>query len=167
MAWRVTSRNTLPTKENNAPMVATLQEILLAPDAKPQVTADCMTLIQQEVSAKSGVSGTAVKLAYKAVNAVASGYVRSMVETLLPDMIDRLEPYWADFSTSGAGDFGDYLVKRGDEVSEALLSVTDERAAAAERPAVVKAYRSVRGSAAKHVTAALPAVGALVQKYAG
>ena len=166
MAWRVTSRNTLLTKENNAPMVATLQETLLAPETKPHVTADCMTLIQQEVSAKSGVSGTTVKLAYKTVNAFASGYVQSMVETLLPDMIDRLEPYWADFTASGAGDFGDYLVKRGDEVSEALLSVTDARAAASDRPTIIKAYRSVRGSAAKHVTGALPAVGALVQKYA-
>ena len=148
-------------------MTATLHEILLAPETKPQVTADCMTLIKQEVSAKSGVSGTTVKLAYKTVNAFASGYVQSMVETLLPDMIDKLEPYWADFSASGAGDFGDYLVKRGDEVSEALLSVTDARAAASDRPTIIKAYRSVRGNAAKHVTAALPAVGALVQKYAG
>src|SRR6201995_677319 len=113
MAWRVTSRNTLPTKENNAPMVATLQEILLAPDTKPQVTADCMTLIQQEVSAKSGGSGTTVKLAYKTVNAFASGYVQSMGGALLPDLIERLEPYWTEFSTSGAGALGDYLVKRG------------------------------------------------------
>ena len=148
-------------------MVATLQEILLNPDTKPQVTADCLTLIQQEVSAKSGVSGTAVKLAYKTVNAFASGYVHSMVETLLPDMIARLEPYWADFITSGAGDFGDYLVKRGDEVSEALLSVTDAYAATGTRPVILKAYRTVRGGAAKHVTAALPNLGAMVQKYAG
>ena len=148
-------------------MAATLQEILLTPDTKPQVTADCLTLIQQEVSAKSGVSGTTVKLAYKTVNAFASGYVQSMVGTLLPDMIVKLEPYWADFSASGAGDFGDYLVKRGDEVSESLLSVTDARAAASDRPTIIRAYRSVRGSAAKHVAAALPAVGALVQKYAG
>ncbi len=121
-------------------MAATLQEILLTPDTKPQVTADCLTLIQQEVSAKSGVSGTTVKLAYKTVNAFASGYVQSMVGTLLPDMIVKLEPYWADFSASGAGDFGDYLVKRGDEVSESLLSVTDARAAASERPALVQKY---------------------------
>ncbi len=148
-------------------MTATLHEILLAPDTKPQVTDDCMTLIKQEVSAKSGISGTTVKLAYKTVNAFASGYVQSMVETLLPDMIDKLEPYWADYRASGAGDFGDYLVKRGNEVSESLLSVTDARAAASERPTIIKAYRSVRGNAAKHVTTALPAVGALVQKYAG
>jgi hypothetical protein len=51
-------------------------------------------------------------------------------------------------------------------VSEALLSVTDARGAASERPTIVKAYNKVRPSAAKHVTAALPNVGALVQKYA-
>jgi hypothetical protein len=131
------------------------------------VIADCHALIEQELAGKSGISGSAVKLAYKTVSAFASGYVQSMVETLLPDMIVKLEPYWADFNASGAGDFGDYLVKRGDEVSGALLSVTDERAAASDRPTIIKAYRSVRGSAAKHVTAALPAVGALVQRYAG
>jgi hypothetical protein len=148
-------------------MAATLQEILLTPATRPQVTADCLTLIKREVSAKSGISGTAVKLAYKTVNAFASGYLQSMVEKLLPDMIAKLEPYWADFSASGASDFGDYLAKRGDEVSEALLSVTDARAQTSHRPTILKAYRSVRGGAAKHVTAALPAVGALVQKYAG
>ena len=147
-------------------MAATLQEILLAPDTRPQVTADCLTLIKQEVSAKSGISGATVKLAYKTVNAFASGYLQSMVDKLLPDMIAKLEPYWADFSASGASGFGDYLVKRGDEVSDALLSVTDERAAASSRPTIIKAYRSVRGGAAKHVTAALPAVGSLVEKYA-
>src|SRR5271167_3507207 len=108
-------------------MTATLQEILLAPDTQPQVTADCLTLIKQEVSAKSGVSGTAVKLAYKTVSTFASGYLQSMVETLIPDMADKLQPYWADFAGSGASEFGDYLVKRSDEVSEALLSVTDAR----------------------------------------
>ena len=148
-------------------MAATLQEILLTPDTQPQVTADCLTLIKQEVSAKSGVSGTAVKLAYKTVNAFASGYLQSMVETLLPEMVAKLEPYWADFNASGAAEFGDYLAKRGDEVSEALLEVTDGLAAESSRPTILKAYRSVRGGAAKHVTAALPAVGAVVQKYAG
>ena len=148
-------------------MAATLQEILLTPDTRPQVTADCLTLIKQEVSGKSGISGTAVKLAYKTVSTFASGYLQSMVEKLLPDMIAKLEPYWADFNASGASGFGDYLAKRGDEVSEALLSVTDARAQTSERPTILKAYRTVRGGAAKHVKAALPAVGALVQKYAG
>lgn len=147
-------------------MAATLQEILLTPDAWPHVIADCQKLIQQEVSGKSGVSGTAVKLAYKTANTFASGYLQSTVESLLPDLVTQLEPYWEDFSASGASGFGDYLVKRGDEVSEALLSVSDARAKMSDRPVIIKAYGAVRGGAAKHVMAALPNVGSLVQKYA-
>ena len=148
-------------------MAATLHQILLAPDTRPQVIADCYALIEQEISGKSGISGTAVKLAYKTVSTFASGYLQSMVESLIPDMADKLQPYWADFAGSGASDFGDYLVKRSDEVSEALLSVTDAYAATGTRPVILKAYRTVRGGAAKHVTAALPNLGSLVQKYAG
>jgi hypothetical protein len=148
-------------------MAATLHQILLAPDTQPKVVADCFTLIDQEVSDKSGISGNAVKLAYKTVNTFMPGHVRYMVESMLPQMVDKLEPYWADFSTSGSSGFGDYLAKRGEEVSEALLSVTDDRCAASNRPTVIKAYKAVRGSASKHIQAALPRLGDLVQKYAG
>jgi hypothetical protein len=147
-------------------MAATLQEILLAPATQPKVIVDCYMLIEQAVAEKSGVSGTAVKLAYKTVNTFLPGHVHHMVESLLPEMVDKLEPYWADFSTSGSSEFGDYLAKRGGEVSAALLAVTDVRAAASGRPAVVKAYRTVRGNAVKNVEAALPHVGDLVLKYA-
>jgi hypothetical protein len=148
-------------------MAATLQEILLAPDTQPQVMADCYTLIEQELSDKSGMSGTAVKLAYKTVNTFMPGHVHHMVEILLPDMLAQLEPFWVDFCASGSSGFGDYLVKRSDEVTQALLSVSDARAAGSGRPTVVRAYGSVRGSAAKHIGAALPRVGDLVLKYAG
>jgi hypothetical protein len=148
-------------------MAATLPEILLAPGTQPQVVADCYELIEQEVSDKSGISGTAVKLAYKTVTAFAPGHIRYMVESLLPDLADKLQPYWADFRASGSSEFSDYLVKRSDEVAEALVSVTDARAEASDRPTIVKAYRTVRGGATKQVVAALPRVGDLVMKYAG
>jgi hypothetical protein len=148
-------------------MAATLQEILLAPDTQPQVLADCYALIDQELSDKSGISGAAVKLAYKTVNTFMPGHVQHMVEILLPDMLAQLEPFWVDFSASGSSGFGDYLVKRSDEVTQALLSVSDARAAGSGRPTVVRAYGSVRGSAVKHIQAALPRVGDLVLKYAG
>ena len=148
-------------------MAATLQQILLAPDVRPQVVADCNALIEHEVSEKSGMSGTALKVAYKTATTFAPGHVRHILETLLPKMADNLQPFWADFSASGGADFGDYLAKRGDEVAEAMLAVTDARAAASGRPVIVKAYRSVRGGAGKHIQAALPQVGELVRKYAG
>ena len=147
-------------------MPATLQETLLAPETRPHVIDDCQALIEQQVSDVSGISGAAVKIAYKTVSAFKPGYIRHMVEVLVPEMVEKLEPFWADFGTSGGAEFGDYLAKRGDEVSEALLSITDQRAADSDKATVVKAYNRVRPSAARHITAALPAVGALVQKYA-
>jgi hypothetical protein len=146
--------------------MATLQEILLAPDTKPHVLADCKQLIDQEVATKSGVSGTAVKLAYKTVNTFASGYLQNTLEDQLPDMAAALDPYWADFRASGAADFGDYLAKRGDEVADALLAVTDARAAGSTRPTILRAYKTVRGGASKHIVTALPNLGAMIQKYA-
>jgi hypothetical protein len=148
-------------------MAATLQEILLAPDTKPHVVDDCYALIQEELAEKSGISAAALKLAYKAATTFAPGHVRHMVGKLLPRMVEELEPFWAEFNAAGGTEFGDYLAKRGDEVAEALLRVTDDRAAASSRPVIIKAYRSVRPGAAKHVKAALPQVGDLVLKYTG
>ena len=147
-------------------MAPTLNQILLAPDVQPNVVADCLTLIDQEVAGKSGVSAVAVKLAYKTAKTFAKGYLKSTVESLLPDLVTELEPYWTDFAASGASGFGDYLAKRGDQVAEALLSVSDARAKMSDRPVIIKAYGTVRGGAAKHIVAALPSVGALVEKYA-
>jgi hypothetical protein len=147
-------------------MAATLHQILLAPDTRPQVLVDCYALVEQEISDQSGFVGAGVKLAYKTVNTFMPGHVRHMVEVLLPDLVDKLQPFWADFGESGSSEFGDYLVKRGEEVSQALLEVTDARAAASGRPTVVRAYKTVRGGATKHIEAALPRLGDLVLAYA-
>jgi hypothetical protein len=146
--------------------MATLSDALLRPDVFPHVIADCHGLVDQEVSAKSGLSGTALKVAYKAVKSFAPGYYENAVTNMVPLLVDRLEPYWTNFVASGGGHFGDYLARRGEQVSESLLSVTDQMAGTSHRAMVVKAYNGVRGSAGKNIEAALPNLGALVQKYA-
>jgi hypothetical protein len=145
--------------------LATLQELLLTPENGPRLIADTQALVDNEIASK-GITATPLKAAYKAVTAFAPGYYQEAIGVMLPGMVYQLEPYWADFATSGGADFGDYLAKRGDEVSESLLAVTDEMAANSGRAAVVKAYQMVRGSAGKNITVALPALGAMVQKYA-
>ena len=144
-------------------MAETLQEILLAPDVRPNVVADGVTLVNEEVADK----GLIIKGAYKTVTAFASGIIHDAVETLLPDMLVKLQPFWAEFNANGGGNFGDFLVARGEDASEALLSVTDERAKNSERAPIRKAYNAVRPSGVKNVEAALPRLGALVQKHAG
>ncbi len=145
--------------------MATLQDLLLTPENSPRLTADTQALVDGEISSK-GITAAPLKGAYKVVTAFAPGYYQQVIEAMLPEMVHQLEPYWADFSTSGGADFGDYLAKRGPEVSEALLTVTDGMARNSGRAAVVKAYQMVRGGAGKNIETALPALGAMVQKYA-
>ena len=145
--------------------MATLQEQLLTPANAPTLIADTKALVESELASK-GITAAPLKAAYKAVTAFAPGYYEEAITAMLPGIVHQLEPYWADFKASGGAVFGDYLAKRGDEVSESLLVVTDEMAANSGRGAVVKAYQLVRGGASKNIEAALPALGALVQKYA-
>ena len=146
-------------------MAPTLQEMLLTPDVQPRVVADTQALVDQELASK-GIAATPLKVAYKGVTAFAPGYYQGIINTLLPGWVNALEPYWADFAASGGADFGDYLAKRPKEVSEALLAVTDAKGRESNRPTVVKLYNAVRGGATKHIEAALPNLGAMVQKYA-
>jgi hypothetical protein len=146
--------------------MATLHEMLLAPDVEPKVVTDVLALVDNELASKSGISGTAVKVAFKAITAFAPGYYQETVASMVPDMVDQLAPFWTDFQASGSADFGDYLAKRSDEVGPALLTVTDAMRDRSGRAAVVKAYSAVRNGAGKHIEAALPNLGAMVQKYA-
>ena len=57
-------------------MTATLSEALLEPDTRPLVVTDCEALIKNQVSGMSGISGAAIKVAYKTVNVFSADHVR-------------------------------------------------------------------------------------------
>jgi hypothetical protein len=147
-------------------VAVTLQEKLLTPIAQPQVVADTQALVEQELASKSGLSATGLKVAYKGITAFAPGYYQNIINILLPGWVEALEPYWADFNATGGSRFGDYLAKRPEEISEALLAVTDAKGRESGRPTIVRMYNAVRGGATKHIEAALPNLGAMVQRYA-
>ena len=70
----------------------TLQETLLAPDTRPHVIADCEVLVDREVADMSGVTGTAVRLAYKTVRTFDAGHIPAMIESILPNVAGALQP---------------------------------------------------------------------------
>ena len=144
-------------------MGQTLQESLLNPTNRPLVVKDCTQLIDEQV----GDSGLIVKGAYKVVTAFKSGIIHDAVDTLVDDFVARLEPFHNDFVGAGGGSFGDYLAGRGAEVANALMGVTDERAAQSDRATLKKAYEKVRPSGADNIEKALPKLGKIVEKYTG
>ena len=54
---------------------------------------------------------------------------------------------------------------RAGEVADALLAISDERAARAKNQGLKKAYEKLRPTGKKHVEAAVPRVGRLIAKY--
>jgi hypothetical protein len=115
-------------------------------------------VVDEEVAATHGLGGVAVKAAYAAVRRIDRGVVPRAVDEMLPDFAHVLDGFW----TGRADDFAAHLVSRGDEVAEALLSVTDAQSHHGHHAALAVVYRTLRGHAAGHVRAALPRLGGAV-----
>ena len=143
----------------------TLTEILLVPGNRPKVITDCVQLINEEVDSKGGLTGLAVKGAYALVKAVKPGFVTEAVDHMLDDFVKRLEPFWADAQAKNEP-IGPLLSARAPQVADALLAISDERAARSTNPNLKKAYEKLRPTGKKHVEQAVPRVGRLIGKYA-
>lgn len=148
----------------------TLSARLIDDKAKrPRILTDCERLIDDEVSSKGGLSGLAIKAAYKVVCAVKPGIIRESMDMLLDDFVKRLEPFYADHRKAGASpaQFGDSLNRRPGEVADALLGITDDRAKKAKNATLKGAYEKLRPQAKKHVEEAVPRVGRTLSPHLG
>ena len=105
-----------------------LNDILLVPGNRPKVVADCGKLIEEEVDSKGGLTGLAVKAAFAVVKAVKPGFVTEAVDHMLDDFVKRLEPFWADAQAKNEP-IGALMNARAAQVADALLTISDERAA--------------------------------------
>jgi hypothetical protein len=142
----------------------TLNEILLVPGNRPKLIADCVKVIEEEVDAKGGLTGLAVKAAFAVVKAVKPGFVPEAVDHMLNDFVTRLEPFWADAQARNEP-IGALMNGRAGQVADALLAISDERAARAQNQTLKKAYERLRPAGKKHVEAAVPRIGRLMAKY--
>ena len=143
----------------------TLVDILLEQSRRRQVVQDCVTLIDEEVAAKSGLSGLAIKGAYAVVKAVSPGVISEIADRLLEPFAQRLDPLFQEFGNGGKSGLEGFLAKHATRVANALLGVTDERAARASNATLKKAYEKLRPSGVKHVEAAVPGIARLLAKY--
>lgn len=144
--------------------MTTLRELLGGEPTRTAVVDDACQVLDQEVADKSGLSGAAVKAAYGVVKGIKAGFIREVVDALLDDFLDALEPLRAQADQQNTP-FGDYLRRDPDLVAEKLLAVTDRRAEQAQRAVVKKTYQRLRPSAKKHVTAAVPRLAQMVSRH--
>lgn len=145
-----------------------LRSLLEEPRQRESVVGDSVEVIEAEVKSKTGISGIAVKTAFGVVMAIKPGIIRESVDGLLDEFVEQVQPFYEQFQNEGepAGGLGAYLSARADTVAESLLAVTDRRAERARNKTLVKAYNKLRPKGKEHVVAAIPRVGAMLERQA-
>jgi len=143
----------------------TLTDILGSGPKRQQVVDDACRVLDDEVADKGGISGLAIKAAFGVVKGVKPGFVREVVDALLDDFLKCLDPLYQEAVSRGVKP-GAHLQANAGRVADALLAVTDGKAARAQRPLIKSTYEKLRPTAKKHVEAAAPRLAGLLDRHA-
>lgn len=150
---------------NGPHMAAPLKEQFSTPDKRNALVDDALQVLDLEVKDKSGLSGVAVKTAFKVVKGIQPGFLRNVVEGLLDDFLAKTDPLYQEALAAGLSP-GGLLEKEKARFASSLLSVTDGKAERAQSEVVKKTYRKLRPTAQKHVEAAAPRLAGLLDRHA-
>ncbi len=143
-----------------------LSQVLNDQAKKPAIVDDCCELIDSEVADKGGISGLAIKAGYKVVKGVKPGFVKQVVSDLLPEFGEALDPIFEEAKTDSKP-VADFFVSNSARVADALLAITDAKAAKSKSGLVKGTYEKLRSTAKKNVEAAVPRLGKMIEKHAG
>jgi hypothetical protein len=144
--------------------VTSLKERLGQPPQRKAVVIDASQVLDQEVADKSGLTGIAIKGAFAVVKGIKPGFVDEVVDGLLDDFLDALNPIY-DEAVEKKEPPGRYLAANGERAADALLAITDARAARSTRAVIQKTYSKLRPTAKKHVASAAPRLGAMLDRH--
>lgn len=121
---------------------------------------DATRLVETEVESRSGVTGLAIKGAYRVARALRADFLGAALERLLPTFTRALDPI---ASEKGPGQpFEDLFSRRADEVAGALLRATDEKVASSSTSSLRAAYQKASPLAKRIVAQAAPRIGRLL-----
>lgn len=142
----------------------TLRDQVQDEETQASIAADCAQLMDKQVAAKKGMSGLAIKTAYKALKGIGPGYIPRALKSLVPQALDALDPMWAAGLQSG--DPVGHLSQNSAETADVLLGVTDHKLSVAKNKIVIATYKKVRKSVKGDVEAAVPGLAEILGNYA-
>src|SRR5262245_15574405 len=99
--------------------MSTLVEQIGQAPKRQSVIEDCVGLIDAQVKQK----GFMIKSAYATIKAIKKRFVPEVVDALLDDWLNKLQPHFDKWSAEKKSSLSDFLVARSDDVAEDLLSV--------------------------------------------
>lgn len=124
------------------------------------LVADCTRLMDEQVAAKNGISGFALKAAYGVVKGVEPSYISGAIQRLLPDALAALDPMWDEGVQSG--DPVQHLIQNRSRTADMLLSITDAKIEKAKNGVVRSSYGKLRKSVKSDVEEAVPSLAKIL-----
>ncbi len=130
---------------------------------RDRIVSDCTHLINDQVAAKGGISGMALKATYSVVKSVGGDYIPGAINRLLPEAMAALEPIWNEGEATGNP--VSYLSEHSDRTADILLSTTDARIARNGGGIISTSYHKLRKSVKQDVVIAVPKLAQIIGKH--
>ena len=140
-------------------------DVLLDATRRGEFVRDISGILEAEVNDKKGLSGLAVKAAFKTVKAVKPNMLESVLDVLFTEFVEALAPIYGLYEQDSENDLFVYFTGRSGQVADALLSITDRRAQRSKLKTLVKAYEKLRPQGTKYVAESVPRLSRLLQSY--
>jgi len=141
-----------------------LSALLEDPTKRDAIIADAMNEVDAEVAGIGGIKGKAIGAGYQGVQKLRPGFLQSNLERLLPKFAPALDPHVETGRASG--DLPGHFTANADTIADEMLAVTDERAASSNNKSAASIYNKLRKGAKDRVVAAMPRIGAFVDRHA-
>jgi len=141
----------------------TLTAVLADPERRAAVVRDAARIVDEEVGARRGMQGVALRAGYAAFRRLRPGIVPLAIDRVLPLFAPIIDRHWEAALASGDPDA--WFRREAESVADGLLTVTDQLSRRTTNPVALGLYRSLRGQARPHVAAGVVRLPAFLEKH--
>jgi hypothetical protein len=149
--------------------MSSLKDRLGQEPLRAKVIADCVAQAiiagEQPIDAQVKHKGFVIKAAYATIKTIKRRFVPEVVDGLLNEWLDKIQPHYDRWEAAKPSSFADYVIARSDDVAEDLLTVTDSRAQKTTHTRAKKMYEKMRPAAKKDVIEAMPELSRMIERH--
>ncbi len=145
----------------------TLYDLLIAPSLQRRhIINDGAALVRSRVSQMTGLKGMALKGGLKTLEKAVPGAVDNILDRLLDEGIEQLEPlYKAHVTRVGeVAGFGRILEENKDQITDGWLKIIDRKAERVTQKQLRGLYKSIRPKGHGYIVDAMPDIGVLLER---
>lgn len=127
------------------------------------IAEDCVKLMDNQVDAKTGITGAFFKTLYKGIENISPNYAQKAIFGLIPPISQAINPLWDEGKEKGNP--VTYLENNPTLTANTILSVTDERIKKTKNKIIKVSYEKIRNSLQNEIEQVVPQLAEILGKY--